>query len=315
MSHGKHLPAITKSTATHLIHTIRANPLVCKVCNHSSTYGAKRVYEMTYKQLFVVCGWLVYAGYSQTMNYLNLLLRWPGLALLLVLIALLIRRKQHRKFSLFVAYLAFSILAAIVRIIASRDQLAYFVAYWSAEVIFATLALLVIRQVFHRVFAVEYRLFRWMRFLLPVTVVLILGFSFYEGVQVWNGHSQIRQLIAMINGFDIGVHAFQAALLFLLLVLRLLFPARWLRYEFGILTGYAFNSIVNICGDLLWLKYGSGYRLFYTYGPPMAFMLTTLIWLWVFSAPPEAIAKMNPSPDKLHDPPDQQHHSFVRIRQ
>lgn len=232
---------------------------------------------------------------------------------MLMLLFLLIRRKQHRKFSWFAAYVAFFILADIVRITAShQSNNAWFIAYWSTDVVASALALLAIRQVFHRALEVEYRLFRWTRFLLPVTLVLISGFSIYEGIQALDQHQKI---MAMVNGFDIGVHAFEATLLFLLLALRFLFPARWLRYEFGILTGYALNSIVTISADLLWLKLGSSYFWFYRFGPGIAYMLTELIWLWVFFGTPKAIAEINLGPEQSHAPLDRQQRAFLRIQE
>ena len=246
------------------------------------------------------------------MHYLRLLLDWGSTALTPMLLILLIRRKQHRKFSFFVAYAAFCIIAEIIRNLGDGNMNRYFFIYWSTEAIYATLALLVIRQIFHRVLEVEYRLFRWMRFLLPVTLVLIFIFSFYESIQALD---KVQKIIAAINGFDISVHAFEAALLFLVLALRFLFPARWLRYEFGILTGYALSSIVTISTDLIWLKYGKRYDWLYTNGPVIAFMITELIWIWTFSAPPKAIEEITPGPEEPHIPMDRQQYTFLRLQE
>lgn len=246
------------------------------------------------------------------MNYLIPLLRWGCQALLLTLLILLIRRKQHQKFSWFAAYITFGALGFIVRYIVHSSKNAYFIAYWSTDVVASALALLAIRQIFHRVLEVEYRLFRWMRFLLPVTIVLISGFSIYEGVQALD---KLQKIIAVINGFDLGIHAFEAALLFLLLALRFLFPARWLRYEFGILTGYAFNSIVTITADLLWMKYGTSYNWLYSWGPPIAFTSTVLLWIWVFSGTPKAIEEITSGPEEYHAPVDRQQHAFLRLQE
>ena len=247
------------------------------------------------------------------MSYLIPLLRWGILALILMLLTLLIRKKQHRKFSWFAAYVAFCILAFVARTIAShQSNNALFIAYWSTDLIFDALALLTIGQIFHRMLEVEYRLFRWMRFLLPVTLVLIFSFCFYEGIQALD---KVQKIIAVINGLDIGVHAFEAALLFLLLALRFLFPARWLRHEFGILAGYAFNSIVTISTDIIWLKYGQSYNWLYSHGPTVAFMIAELIWIWTFSVTPKAIEESNFGPEEFQAPIDRQQHAFLRIQE
>src|SRR5947209_7357054 len=101
---------------------------------------------------FVVCGWLVYAGHSHTMHDANLLLRLVGLTFLIVLVVLLKKRKEQREFPFFFAYAMFSIIAAISRQLASGHPVGYFIIYWSAEIIYAVLALLVVREVFQHVF-------------------------------------------------------------------------------------------------------------------------------------------------------------------
>jgi len=62
------------------------------------------------------------------MNYLTPLLRWGCQALLLILLILLVRRKQHRKFSWFAAYVAVEILTFIVRYAVIRNATAYYIA-------------------------------------------------------------------------------------------------------------------------------------------------------------------------------------------
>lgn len=223
------------------------------------------------------------------MHYLDSLLRLIASGLLLGVITLLVTRKLYREFPFFFTYAAFSIAAHVFRHIASGHPVGYFIVYWSAEAIYAILALLVIREVFHHVFRVEYQLFRWMRFLLPVTVVVILGFSIYQGMESSAGYNKIRYAKEMIYWFDVGVHAFQVVLLLLLFALRLVFPVGWLRYEFGILAGFGCNAIFTTTADLLWFEHGTRYAAFFQYGPPAGYILATLIWLHAFALPPEKI--------------------------
>ena len=102
----------------------------------------------------------------------DLLLRFTGPAFLLVLVILLVKRKHHREFPFFFTYAIFSIIAAIARQTASSHPVGYFIVYWSAEALYGILALLVLREVFHHVFSVEYELHPWIRFPLPVTVIV-----------------------------------------------------------------------------------------------------------------------------------------------
>lgn len=219
------------------------------------------------------------------MHDANTLLRLFGIILLLGITILLIRRGQHREFRFFFIYVIFSIIAAMSRQIASGHPIVYFVLYWSAEAIYAVLALMVIREVFHHVLSFEYRFTRWARFLLPVTVIVIFGVSVYQGIHSSAGYSKILYLTQMIHWFDFGVHAFQAGLLVLLIVVCSLFSVPWLRYEFGIIIGFGINAVFTMAADLLWVEYGSRVALFSRYGPPAGYILATLMWLLAFSAP------------------------------
>ena len=105
---------------------------------------------------------------------------------------MLIGRKQHRQFPFFFAYAIFSVVADTARQIASGHPVRYFIVYWSAEALYGIVALLVLREVFHRVFEVEYDLYRWVRFLLPLTVVLILAVSVYHGIHRTAGYSHVH---------------------------------------------------------------------------------------------------------------------------
>ena len=235
------------------------------------------------------------------MHYGDLLLRFTTPVLLLVLIILLVRRKQHREFPVFFAYVTFSIVADSARQIASGHPADYFIVYWAAEAFYGILALLVLREVFHRVFVVEYDLHPWVRYLLPFTVVLILSFSIYQGIQHTTGYSKIRYIKEMIYWFDLGVHTFQGALLLLLLGLRVIFPVRWLRYEFGIIAGFGCNAVFTMSADLLHFDFGSSYEAFFRYGPPIGFILATLIWLQAFYRPPEEIKRTGHDPQEILD--------------
>lgn len=248
------------------------------------------------------------------MSYLDLLLRLVASVLLVALIALLVRRKLRPQFPFFFIYSILSILGTLSGQIASSHPVAYFIFYWSAQATYAVFALLVIREVFHHVFRSEYRLLRWMRFVLPITVIVILGFSIYQGIQSSAGYSKVRYVKEMIYWFDLGVHTFQAALLLLLIGLRAFFAAEWLRYEFGILSGLGCNAIFAMSADLLWFEYGSRFATFFQYGPPVGYILATLIWLQAFFPSPEEIQRPDHDPKELLGVMREQWRSLAIIR-
>ena len=78
----------------------------------------------------------------------DLLLRLTAPLILLALIVVLIRRKLYRQFPVFFVYLAYALSASGLRIAVKSQPKSYFVIYWSADIIYGILALLVIREVF-----------------------------------------------------------------------------------------------------------------------------------------------------------------------
>jgi hypothetical protein len=161
----------------------------------------------------------------------------------------------------------------------------FFWIYWITAALDGMLALLVLREVFHRVFALPYAMYRWFRFLLPVTVLIILSISIWEMIYHPFGRSALGRLVSAVYWFDLGVHALEGAILLLVVALTLIFPVEWRQYEFGILAGFGISAGVTMFADLLRFVGGSTYETFFRYGPSVAYLLVTLIWLHAFIQP------------------------------
>src|SRR5215469_15130786 len=221
------------------------------------------------------------------MTIRDLFLSFTAPAILLVLALIFLRRKLYREFPLFFTYVVYSAVGGALRETAIHHQFLYFWLYWISEALYGILALLVLREAFYRVFALPHAAYRWFRFLLPIIVLLILSLSMWEMAQHPLGTGTAGRMVSAIYWFDFGVHALEGAILLLVLALTLMFPVAWRRYEFGILTGYGISACVTMLADLLRFALGSRYETFFRYGPPIAYVLATLIWLHAFLVPPE----------------------------
>lgn len=220
------------------------------------------------------------------MRFFDISLYFASPIVLLGLIIIFVRRRLSPEFPVFFAYLLYVPVTAVLRMSVNYHSPAYFWLYWSTEAGFGIFALLVLREVFHRVFAVAYASYRWFGFLLPATVFIIVGFTLWETIYhpLWPRH--IPWIISAIYWFDFGVHLLEGMILLLVLALTIAFPVSWRQYEFGILAGFGLNASVTMMAYLFRFQGGHAYENFFRYGPPVAYFLATLIWLHAFFRPP-----------------------------
>lgn len=216
----------------------------------------------------------------------DLLLSFIAPAILVLLAIIFLRRRLYRELPFFFIYIVYAPLATL-RILTGSRPVLHFWLYWITEALYGILALLVLREVFHRVFAMSYAAYRWFRFLLPVALLLILGMSLAEAFIHPFGGGYIPRFITAVYWFDLGVHALEGTILLLVGTLTMAFPVRWRQYEFGILTGFGISACVIMLADLLALQTGVTYEAFFRYGPPIAYVAATLIWLEAFVRPPK----------------------------
>ncbi|HLJ30344.1 MAG TPA: hypothetical protein VKY85_26805 [Candidatus Angelobacter sp.] len=205
--------------------------------------------------------------------------------ILVILIFIFVRRGLYREFPFFFVYILYSPLAT-ARAFIHRPML-HFVCYWITEAIYGILALLVMREVFRRLFALPSASFRWFRWLLSLTVLALLIVTLWETFYHPLRHGRIPRWVSGIYWFDVGVHALEGTILLLVLALTTVFPVAWRQYEFSILTGFGISASVTMVADLLRFQFGSNYETFFRYGPPIAYIAATLIWLQAFFRPPK----------------------------
>ena len=103
-----------------------------------------------------------------------------------VLVAIFIRRKLYQSFPFFFTYNVYSILVTPVRLWVMQWPVAFFVLYWTTEIVYGGLALLAIWEVFRP-------RTRWLT-MLPL--LMITGYSFWQAAYQPVGHGPLVRLAA-----------------------------------------------------------------------------------------------------------------------
>jgi hypothetical protein len=222
---------------------------------------------------------------------LDLALHIASPLVLLFLTVVLYRRRTHIDFPLFFAYILYVPIATALRISVSGKPAIYFWLYWATQLIYGVIEVLVIREVFHRIFSFSHKPHRIARSLFPVTVVLMLALTVWQAIFHPLGHGVYWEVNA-IYWFDLCVHFLEGIILLLLLSLRWLFPFKWRQYELGILAGFGVAAGATVFAYIPRFVGGPQYEIFFRYGPPVGYIVATVIWLLVFVQPPEEQPKL-----------------------
>ena len=201
-----------------------------------------------------------------------------------VVLAIFIRRRLYRRFPFFFAYTVYSILVTALRLSIMSRPRPFFVWYWSTEIIYGILALLAIHEVFKSVLEMYYSLYRWMRWLPPFCLLLILSISLWRAVYHPVGRGPLVGLAAGAYSFMLGVLGIQVMVFLLCLKLsfRKHYPIRWTRYEAGILIGFGMAAIATMLVYLARFRLGPSMELAFRYIPPVAYIAAALMWLKAF---------------------------------
>src|SRR5262249_54242371 len=159
-----------------------------------------------------------------------------------VLVAIIVRRGQHRVFFFFFIYLAFSILSTLARLLVRNHYITFFYVFWATETIYAVLSALVILEAFRHVFIDFYESAAF-RLFLACALVLIAVLTVLAPIR---HHVEVSSITGQILSVNLAVRFLQVAGLALFLGLAIFFNMRGWRYEIGIVLGYGLYATVNL---------------------------------------------------------------------
>lgn len=232
------------------------------------------------------------------MGKLDTLLNVCGTVLAVMLTVILARGRIYRDFPFFFVYVTSSILIAVFRLAISTDYKTFFIGYWTTDVIYDILAILVAHEVFRRIFKGFY-VYRWFGFLFPSVVALVAVAVALYFIQ----HPPARgapPVIALVVSLQVTANLILAGIFVLFLVLMRFSSLTWRNdYGFGILDGFMVIAVVGLA-YLLLSEYGRKFMTLAKYTPAVAYIIAVLIWIDTFRRP-EPTVKWNSAitPQKL----------------
>lgn len=216
----------------------------------------------------------------------------------LLLLTILMRRKLQREFSFFVIYIAASVLIAFARLSFHKNPFAYFYIYWATEAIYAILGLLVLHQVFRRVFRDFYSYWRWFWLVFPLSACMMAVIAVWYGIKYAPNPPYVMARVILIS--EIAVNFMRGGLFALFFVLVRFFALRWRNYAFAIILGFAVSAMGSLSFYWLYSEFKAHLNLLLGYIVPISYLCAVLLWLAVFNRPePETKWALEVTPEEL----------------
>ena len=215
----------------------------------------------------------------------------------IALTVILVRRSLRRLWPWFFLYCCYSMLADLVVLLSAPilSDKTYFLVYFACQLIYVVLGLVAMNEAFQRSFSVYLLNRRWFRLLIPTLVLVVVALS--AGKWLHNISSTDELLSAAFLTFQLGGEYSRAAVFGFFGVLFFVWQPPRNQYAFAIMKGFGFFTIVGMMANLLRSDFGTKTNLFFSYAPPVAYIVACLIWLGGF-LPPEP-EKPAPGPGSL----------------
>ena len=202
---------------------------------------------------------------------------------LLVIAAVMVRRKLYREFPIFFAYTLWEATIGLVFFALDHNSrvsgLQYWQAYWVCSIVSIALRFGLIWEIFSRVFQpylalweVGKLVFRWAAVVLLLVAVAVAVYSpSQQGFWILSGLYVVDRAISIV----------QCGLLLFLFLFSSYFGLSWRSYIFGIATGLGIYATVQLVTSSIFLQ-GSPMALndAFTFGTMTTFHCCALIWFF-----------------------------------
>jgi hypothetical protein len=217
---------------------------------------------------------------AQMAKAFDIFLPLTGIALLIALGIIMVRRQLHREYPYFFLYAVFSLLDSslvffVFLFVSNEKTRAY--AYYPSNAIAAVLMLLALNEVLYKVFHRFYS-FRWIRLIFPSAAFALCFFAIRQALVHPPSHYLVLSIVFCISG---ALSAVPVGTLVVLMLLAMVLRVRWWRRAYDIALGFALSSM----GD--WTNFvfppKVGHSFFLRYLSPVIYIFATLVWLVSFS--------------------------------
>lgn len=214
---------------------------------------------------------------------------WAAPVLQFVLVLVFLNRRIFlAKFPAFFGYTCFAVAANVLKIAFLHNGPVYYWVYWSTEVIYGVVALLVMQEVFGMVWDMSQGL---RRFSVWALILVIAGASVLWGFYRPDGIGTLTAINAAFRTFTAGVHGVEVLLLGL--AVRLI--RKLTRYHLGIMLGFGTSASVQVLAYVAYFFHrGPLLTEVMHYAPLSAYLASAGIWLSTFLSKPRVTTRLDP---------------------
>lgn len=202
---------------------------------------------------------------------------WLPILVLMLVSALLLRRRTFRQLPLFFFYVLTAWLFGVLRFAAFKLGVkAYFYTYWISELAGAVTVSLALYEIFlHRLFKRFYSV-RLYRNLFPLVAVLVLVVAIVTSLSAADKRAAF---LTASHGFDFA----RTALLVFFVALMALMGREWSRYDFGVALGFGLQAAIALLNAAVRAR--AQKPTFMGVVEIISFNIACLIWLITFWKP------------------------------
>jgi hypothetical protein len=208
------------------------------------------------------------------------------------------RRKLYDRFPLFFGYTLYSIGITAVRLAVMKHPSAFYVLYWTTEMVYGILALLALRETFRPALRTAFG-DRWSNWLPLLALLTLVGVSvwraIYHPAKHAPGYINMARLSSGAYAFVPGILCLETIVLLWCMLLELKTnPPPWGRYRAGVLVGFGFAACATVAIYLARFQLGPAFEFTFRYAPPLAYTYAAVIWLKAFYREEPTLPKAKP---------------------
>jgi hypothetical protein len=229
-----------------------------------------------------------------------ILLSYTPTLLMLALVCVLVKRRAYRQFPCFFAYAVFAVMADLARFSVQSNPGIYFYAYWATEAGYDLLGIVLMYEVFQKVFGGLIRVW-WARLVFPSIVIASVVLS------MTRDHATSQQvggplMLGIVMG-EIAVRFVEVLVFISMVSMVRLLGLRWRQYAFGIATGFGFYATVALLTTTKFSDFGTDFNFLWGASLVVSYSMAVVIWIWFFGVAEKTRsmgpAAPSPSPEEL----------------
>jgi hypothetical protein len=205
--------------------------------------------------------------------------------LMVLLAALLIRRKLWKQYPFFCAYVFFSAMDANVLSALGSYYRGHTWVCWSDEAIYLGLGTLALYEVFRHIFRPFCEHCKWFWTLFPATMLTFLTASIFWLMQ--RPPAEARGATGIALSFAVIDCSVELGLFCMFTILMIMLGMRWRSYAVGIIEGFAALGLGGLLGFGARYLLGTDYMVLNRLAPLLGLLLAILFWLNALLRPPD----------------------------